>query len=241
MSEFKHPPVAHRRYVAILAVLYLLLGIVLGVDPYDRHTWTLEHVMVAVGFFVLLLSYRAFPLSRLSYTLIFVFLCFHEIGTHFNYSRVPYNEWFSMLTGNSLNDLLSLERNHYDRAIHFLYGLLLAWPYREAFLHAVRSNPPPFWSYLLPLTFTTSTSVVYEFVEWAAVLVYGGELGKAFLGVQGDEWDSHSDTLCAIAGALSATLIMVAIHGGTRRDFPAEWAEQHTRTREEASDPEDCK
>lgn len=184
--------------------------------------------MVAVGLLVLLLTYRAFPLSRVSYALIFVFLCFHEIGAYYTYSLVPYDDWVVALTGRSLNSVLGFERNHYDRAIHFLYGLLLAWPYREAFLHAVRGNPPPFWSYLLPLTFTIATSFLYEFVEWVAALVFGGELGIAFLGTQGDEWDTHKDVLCAVAGALLATVVMIAIHFRTRHDFPAEWAEKHT-------------
>lgn len=228
MSASILPPASHQRYIAVLAVLYLALSIPLGIAPYERQAWTLEHVVVAMGLFLLLTTYRAFPLSRASYTLIFVFLCFHEIGAHHTYSRVPYDEWFTALTGHPLNPILGLERNHYDRAIHFLYGLLLAWPYREFFLHAVRSNPPPFWSYLLPLTLTIATSVVYEFIEWIAVLIFGGELGMAFLGTQGDVWDAHNDTLCATTGALIATLLMIAIQQRTHRDFPAEWAEKHT-------------
>lgn len=228
MPATKYPPASHRRYIALLAVPYFVLLIALGVAPYERHTWVLEHVMVAIGLLLLLTTYRSFPLSRISYTLIFAFLCFHEIGTHYTYSRVPYDTLFTALTGRPLNPLLGLERNHYDRAIHFLYGLTLAWPYREAFLHAVRGNPPPFWSYLLPLTFTIATSVIYEFAEWAAVLVFGADVGMAFLGTQGDEWDSHSDTLCAVSGAFLATFVMIAIHLRTGRDFPAEWAAKHT-------------
>lgn len=212
----------------MLGVLYLAVVVGFGIAPWDRGTWVLEHVMVVVGLLLLLLSYRAFPLSRVSYTLILLFLCAHELGTHYTYSKVPYDEWWLALTGRSLSELMGMGRNHYDRLVHFLYGLLLAWPFREAFLHAVRGNPPPFWSYLLPLTFTVGTSVLYEFVEWAAVMVFAGDRGMAFLGAQGDVWDAHSDTLCAVIGALLATGVMAVIHLRTGRDFPAEWAERHT-------------
>ena len=187
-----------------------------------------ESNLTVVGLLLLVFSYRAFPLSRVSYTLIVLFLCAHELGTHYTYSKVPYDDWSLALTGRALSDLVGMQRNHYDRLVHFLYGLLLAWPFREAFLHAVRGNPPPFWSYLLPLTFTVATSVLYEFVEWAAVIVFAGERGMAFLGAQGDVWDAHSDTLCAVVGAILATVVMVMIHRWTGRDFPAEWAERHT-------------
>ena len=228
MPASKLPPASHRRYLALLAACYLPLAVALGIAPYERETWVLEHVMVVASLLLLLFTYRAFPLSRVSYTLFFIFLCFHELGAHYTYSLVPYDDWFTTLTGRSLNSLFGFERNHYDRVIHFLYGLFLAWPYREAFLHAIRGNPPPFWSYLLPLTFTITTSLLYEFVEWVAVLVFGGDLGIAFLGTQGDEWDTHHDILCAVLGALLATLVMIAIHICTRRDFPAEWAHKHS-------------
>lgn len=228
MPASKLPPSSHRRYVGGLALVYALVVLGLGIAPWDRGTWLLEHVMVVAGLLLLLFSYRAFPLSRVSYALIFVFLCVHEVGTHYTYSNVPYDEWSLELTGRSLSSLFGMERNHYDRFVHFLYGLLLAWPFREAFLHAVRGNPPPFWSYLLPLTFTVATSVLYEFVEWAAVMVFAGERGMAFLGAQGDVWDAHSDTLCAVVGALLTTAVMAVIHLRTGRDFPAEWAERHT-------------
>ena len=206
----------------MLAGLYLAIVSGFGVAPYDRDAWILEHFMVVIGLLVLVFTYRYFPLSRVSYTLIFVFLFFHEVGTHYTYSRVPYDQWMASVFGHSINAILGLERNHYDRWVHFLYGFLLAWPFREIFLHAVRQNPPPFWSYLLPLTLIIATSVIYEFAEWGAVIVFGGDLGMAFLGTQGDEWDAHQDTLCAVSGAVIATVIMIVIHVRSGIDFPAD-------------------
>ena len=107
------------------------MWIPLAIHPYDRAAWALENVLVVVGVLVLAGTYRVFTLSRVSYTLLFVFLVLHEIGAHYTYAEVPYDKWFDSVFGFSLNAALGFERNHFDRAIHFFYGLLLAYPIRE--------------------------------------------------------------------------------------------------------------
>jgi putative membrane protein len=153
----------------------------------------------------------------------FLFLCLHEIGAHYTYAEVPYNEWFKTVSGVSLNSLLGWERNNFDRVVHFCYGLLLAYPVREIFVRvaAVRG----FWSYFLPLDLTMSTSMMFELFEWAAAAVFGGGLGQAYLGTQGDVWDAHKDMALASLGALIAMLITFAINRSLQRDFASEWAE----------------
>jgi putative membrane protein len=169
------------------------------------------------------LSYERLTLSRVSYTTIFLFLCLHEIGAHYTYAEVPYNEWFKALTGDTLNSRLGWERNNFDRVVHFSYGLLLAYPVREIFLRvaAVRG----FWGYFLPLDLTMSTSMIFELFEWAAAAAFGGDLGEAYLGTQGDAWDAHKDMALASLGALSAMLLTYAINRTLQRDFASEWAE----------------
>src|SRR5688572_18812589 len=137
------------RYLAVLAVVFAIEWVVLAIEPFDRADWALENALVVVAVVALVASYRRFELSRVSHTLIFVFLCLHEVGAHYTYSQVPYDRWFAALTGRTLNELLGFERNHFDRLIHFLYGFLLAYPIREVFLRiaAVRG----FWGYFLPL------------------------------------------------------------------------------------------
>ena len=118
---------------------------------------------------------------------------------------------------------LGLHRNHYDRLVHFSYGLLLAYPFREVFVRvaAVRG----FWGYFLPLDLVMSSSMVYELIEWGAAVNMSDGLGQAYLGTQGDIWDAHKDMLLASIGALVAVLITALVHYVTRRDFQQEFAD----------------
>ena len=214
---------AHRRYVLILAALYGALWIAMAIDPPDREAWTLENALVGLFALVLVASYRRFPLSRISYTLIFVYLCVHAIGAHYTYSLVPYDAWSEALFGRSINEFFGWQRNHFDRVVHFLYGLLLAYPLREVFLRI--ADVRGFWGYFLPLDITMSTSMIYELVEWGAAEFFGGDLGAAYLGTQGDIWDAHKDMALASLGAIIAMTITALINLWLQRDFAREWSE----------------
>jgi putative membrane protein len=183
----------------------------------------LENVLTVIGVAALAALHRRMPFSRVSYTLIFLFLCLHTVGTHYTYARVPYDAWFRTLTGVGFNELVGWERNNFDRIVHFAYGLLLAYPVREIFLRVADARG--FWGYFLPLDLTMSTSMLYEQIEWAAALFFGGELGQAYLGTQGDEWDAHADMALASLGALIAMGVTAAINRRYQRDFSREWAE----------------
>ena len=174
---------AHRRYVLILAGLFLIEWVALAIAPLYRHDWLLENLLVVAFVLLLAVSYRRLPLSRVSYSLIFLFLCLHEVGSHYTYAEVPYDEWFRALTGNSLNEMMSWQRNHFDRLVHFAYGLLLAYPLREVFLRV--ADVRGFWGYFLPLDFTMSTSMLYELIEWGAAETVGGDLGAGLPGHPG--------------------------------------------------------
>jgi putative membrane protein len=100
---------------------------------------------------------------------------------------------------------------------------MLAYPIREIFLRV--ANVRGFWGYLLPWDFTLSTSMIYELIEWAAAEMFGGELGMAYLGTQGDIWDAHKDMAFAGLGATVALAAIVTINLCTQRDFSREWAE----------------
>ena len=212
-----------RHYLLILATAFVIEWAFLAIAPYDRADWALENALAVLFVLVLASSYRGFPLSRISYTLIFVFLCLHEIGAHYTYAKVPYDQWFQNLCGFSLDRTLGFERNHFDRAIHFAYGLLLAYPVREVFIRIVGVRG--FWGYFLPLDITMSTSMIFELFEWGAAEVFGGDLGIAYLGTQGDVWDAHKDMLLASVGALVAMSITAAVNVRLQRDFAVEWAD----------------
>jgi putative membrane protein len=211
------------RYVTVLAAVLLVLWIVLAFNVFDRSDWLLENALTVAAVALLAATYRAFPLSRISYTLIFIFLCLHTLGAHYTYAQVPYNAWWKSLTDSTFNELVGWQRNNYDRVVHFSYGLLLAYPIRELFLRV--AGVRGFWGYFLPLDLTMSSSMLYELIEWAAAELVGGDLGAAYLGAQGDVWDAHKDMALASLGALIAMSVTAAINARLKRDFAHEWVE----------------
>jgi putative membrane protein len=215
--------IPHRRYMLILALLFGIWWVALGISPRERGAWFLENLLAFVAVIFLALFNRRLLFSRVSYTLIFLFMCLHQIGAHYTYSQVPYDLWFQKLTGRSFNSLVGWERNNFDRVVHFVYGLFLAYPIREIFLRVV--NVRGFWGYFLPLDLTMSTSMLFELLEWAVAAAFGGGLGQTYLGTQGDEWDAHKDMALASLGALIAMCVTAAINWRLQRDFAREWAE----------------
>lgn len=193
-------------YPALLLAIFCVLFVVLGLTPDYRQDWLLENLLVLVAVPVLAVTSRKLRFSNLSYTCLFVFLCLHEIGAHYTYSLVPYDAWSVSLTGHSLDGLLGFERNQYDRLIHFLYGLLITPLAAELFGHFGRY--PRVWAALFPLLFVASHSVIYELVEWGAAVVFGGELGQAYLGTQGDIWDAQKDMALALLGSALSVMAL---------------------------------
>ena len=210
-----------KSYLLALTAVFAVLWLALAIKPFDRPTWMLENVLLVAGAVILWTTRRVLPLSTPSYTLLFVFLCIHAVGAHFSYSMVPYDEVFRSLSGHSLNELFGFTRNHYDRLVHFGYGLLLMLPVREMLMLHARVRG--FWSYFLPLDLVMSSSLLYELIEWLAAIVYGGDLGAAFLGTQGDEWDAQRDMALAGLGALLTALAVLTLNLWRRRDMTLDW------------------
>jgi putative membrane protein len=209
------------RYPKILLALFLLWAIAWGIKPWDRHDWMLENALTALAVIGFVLTFNRFPLSNISYTLIFIFLCLHTIGAHYTYSDVPYNEWTKKLFGTSLNQWFGFQRNHFDRLVHFCFGFLLAYPIRELFLRVAGARG--FWGYYLPLDLTMSFSMLYELIEWIAAVRLGGDLGAAYVGTQGDVWDAQKDMAMATLGALIAMCVVAFINWKFDKNFGAEF------------------
>ena len=205
-------------FALALAVPYAILWLALAVDPVDRADWALENALVFLFVPALAWSWRRFRLSRVSYACIALFLVLHAVGAHYTYSEVPYREWLAALTGGPAD---TASRNHFDRFVHFSYGLLLAYPARELFFRVAQARG--FWSYVLPLDVVLATSALFELIEWGAASLFGGDLGAAYLGTQGDEWDAHKDMALAGLGALIAMLATLAVNLRWQRDFAREW------------------
>lgn len=179
--------------IAWLALFWLITAI----DPLYRHDWLLENLLVFTYGLLLAATYRVFPFTNLSYFLFTLFITLHLIGAHYTYAETPFGFW--------LQDWLQLQRNHYDRLVHFSYGLLLAYPFREILLRAtgVAVN----WSYFLAVNLVLAFSAFFELLEsWVAMIV-SPELGTAYLGTQGDVWDAHWDMFLAMLGAAIAMLL----------------------------------
>lgn len=188
------------KLVRLLLILFIVEWLLLAIKPYYRSDWLLENVLVIIYFPVMMVLRKKVTFSNLSYLLMFIFMALHAIGAHYTYAEVPYDQWFKAISGNTLNGLIGFERNHFDRLVHFLYGLLFYIPFREIFVQRARLEG--FWSYFFPYVVIVSTTVLYEQIEWAAAEIFGGELGMAYLGTQGDIWDGHKDMGLASLGAL---------------------------------------
>jgi putative membrane protein len=211
----------HKRYFLILSIIFAIECLVLSISPYDRADWSLENVLVVLSVILIAISYKKCPLSRVSYGFIFVFMSLHEIGSYYTYSNVPYDAFLTSYFNFSLNEYMGWTRNNFDRLIHLLYGLLLAYPIRE--LYCRIAGMKGFWSYLAPLNLIMATSMLYELVEWGAAETFGGDIGMAYLGTQGDIWDAHKDMALASLGALIAMAITLYINSRIQKDFGGEW------------------
>ena len=183
-----------------LLACFLVFATLLGIAPRYRQDWLLENIIVAIAIPALVIGWRRLRFSNTAYVALFAFFMLHEIGAHYTYSEVPYDRAFASLAGFSLDAALGLTRNHFDRVVHFLYGVLVTPAASELF--ALRAPPKGAWRWILPVTFVMSHSVIYELVEWAAALAFGGPLGVAYLGTQGDPWDAQQDMFLAMLGSI---------------------------------------
>lgn len=181
--------------------LLILTGIALvisGIGPHDRTTWWLEVFPVLLGAPILIATWRRFPLTSLVYSLLFVHALVLMLGGHYTYARVPLGFW--------VQDLLDLSRNHYDRLGHFMQGFVPALLAREILLRRtplVRGG----WLFFLVCSVCLAFSACYEFLEWWSAVI-GGSAAEAFLGTQGDVWDTQWDMFLALIGSITAQLLL---------------------------------
>jgi putative membrane protein len=190
------------RLLQSLMAWYLAVWVITAINPLDRKDWVLENVLAVTLVTGLVLTYRRFPLSDTSYLLITLFLTLHAIGAHYTYSEVPLGYW--------LRDWGHFSRNHFDRVVHFCFGLLMAYPVREVFLRVASTRG--FWAYYLPLDVTLAFSAIYEIFEMLVAVVIAPSAGDAYLGTQGDIWDAQKDMALAGCGALLCMLITALGH-----------------------------
>ncbi|MBD8595579.1 DUF2238 domain-containing protein [Pseudomonas sp. CFBP 8758] len=188
----------------------LLAVIASGWQPLDRQTWLIENILVLVGAVAVWFTRDHFQWSRRAWVMVIIFLCLHQVGTHFTYPQVPYNEALYLISGVDVNAALGWERNQYDRFVHLAYGLLLSLPLRE--IVSEKCQLKGAWASLIAWSLVLSTSMLYELMEWAGAAYVGGG-DSAFVGAQDDFWDAQKD----MAVAAAASLVVLTCRGHALR------------------------
>ena len=184
-------PFRERRLLHALCIGYALVWVVTAINPVKRDDWLMENLLVFATVPTLVVTYRRLPLSNAAYLLLFVFLVLHAVGAHYSYSEVPFGYW--------LKETFHLRRNHFDRIVHFSFGLLLTFPLREIFvrLFGLRGD----WAAVLAAAMIVAFSGFFEIIEAIVAHIVNPELGAAYLGTQGDVWDAQKDMALALLGA----------------------------------------
>ena len=191
--QFPRPPWSnYRRMPEMLLAVYTVVWLVTAIRPADRQTWLFENLLVFVVLPTLIFTYKKFQFSNLSYVLIGVFLALHAVGANYTYSEMPLGNWF--------RDDWQLTRNHYDRIVHLIFGLLITFPLWE---FAVRRFGLSIgWSCVAAIHVLIAWSSIYELLEALVAHVTSPALGAAYNGTQGDEWDSQKDMALALLGSV---------------------------------------
>lgn len=190
-----------REPLVLMTLATLALGLS-AVGPYDRGTWVLEVAPVIIGIGMLAMTFPRFPLTRLTYRLLFLHALILIVGGYYTYARVPAGFW--------VQDWLDLDRNHYDRLGHFFQGFAPAILLRELLLRLSVLRPGALTA-LVVTSMCLAFSAFYELVEWWTALV-AGDGAVEFLGTQGDPWDAQWDMFLALIGALSAQIVLGRLH-----------------------------
>jgi putative membrane protein len=190
-----------RRASVLLALLALVLAWS-GVAPKDRFTWLMEVAPIFIGVPILIATHRRFPLTPLLCVLLFLHAVILAVGGRYTYAEVPLGFW--------VRDALGLARNHYDRLGHFAQGFVPAILAREILLRKTPLRRGG-WLFFLVTCVCLGFSAFYELIEWWTALL-SGEAATAFLGTQGDVWDTQWDMFLALLGSLTAQLTLARVH-----------------------------
>jgi putative membrane protein len=191
------------RYPVILLIIVSAFWIWSGIGPHDtRLTWVLETFPFMIALPVMLLTYKRFPLTDITYTIIAIHAMILMLGGHYSYAKVPLGFW--------MEDWFGWTRNNYDKIGHFMQGFGPAIYTREILLRTSplgRGKWLGFISIAVPLAF----SALYEIIEWLASLSNPTDT-EAFLGTQGYIWDTQSDMFWCLIGSIAALILLTRLH-----------------------------
>ncbi len=183
-------------FLAVLAVFAV---------TWIKPLWPVEHALhsslTVVGLLALWWMNRRWQLGTGAFAAICGFIAIHCIAARWLYSNVPYDQWLQALTGWSPEAAFGWKRNHFDRLIHFLYGVC----FTPALVQMVRFTWPALrfrHAFTLAVMAIMCSSLAYEWFEWGIALTLSPDAAEAYNGQQGDMWDAHADMLMATLGSL---------------------------------------
>ena len=194
----------------IWLAIYFLILIWSAIDPKDQFTWFLEVLSALIGFVILLVTFKKFPLTPLLYTLILIHMIILMVGGHYTYAEVPLFDW--------IKEILDQSRNNYDKVGHFAQGFIPAILARELLIRKNIIQGAKSWLNYIILSIVLAFSAFYELVEWWVALATG-EDAEAFLGTQGYMWDTQSDMMYALIGAVAALILLSRLHDKQLKKF----------------------
>ena len=185
-------------------MLFLVLSVLLwsGINPHDQFTWILEVLPALLGILILVFTYRRFKFTTLCYALMATHMIILMVGGHYTYAQVPLFNW--------IKEILDLSRNHYDRVGHFAQGFIPAIVAREILLRTSPLKRGKLLSVII-ISICLAISAFYELIEWWVAMATG-TAAEAFLGTQGDIWDTQWDMFLALCGAVTSLLLLSWLH-----------------------------
>ena len=183
--------------------VFIIVLVWSGINAKDQFTWFLEVVPALIGFVLIVLTYKKFPLTPLLYTLILIHMIILLVGGHYTYAEVPLFDWIKEVFGQT--------RNNYDKVGHFAQGFMPTILARELLLRKEVLQGSKIWLNYLILSIILAFSAFYELVEWWVALATG-EDAEAFLGTQGYMWDTQSDMMYALIGGVTALVLLSHWH-----------------------------
>jgi len=173
-----------------------------AIEAKDYPTWVLEVAPAIIGFIMLALTRKSFPLTSLCYILILLFCWILFVGGHYTYAEVPLFD--------TIKEIFNQSRNNFDKLGHFAQGFVPAIICREIIIRLKIINGK-FFTHFFTLCFCLALSAFYELLEWWVALL-SDDAAEAFLGTQGYVWDTQSDMAWALLGAISALTLLSSIH-----------------------------
>jgi len=187
----------------IWLAIYFPVLIWSAVSPKDQFTWFLEVIPALIGLVILAVTYKKFPLTPLLYALILIHMVILMVGGHYTYAEVPLFDW--------IKEVLDQSRNNYDKVGHFAQGFTPAILARELLIRKNIVEGSKIWLNYIILSIVLAFSAFYELIEWWVALATG-EDAEAFLGTQGYMWDTQSDMMYALIGAVVAIVLLSRLH-----------------------------